>query len=231
MKHFRDKIECFISSKSLQRMKGHVLLKIYLICRRESLFHNTVPYPLYSVSRDKVTADVPAYITHGHREDHADHLMEYVRNGGGLIIGGHAWHWASQNENACYLLEHPGNKIISRAGIVFSKDRVHDNNYNDLYRIDKAPELKYSLYYAIKACISHPSTSYWEEMKMQHIIKRNTLGDIQRFAEQLQSNDFFHIILQNISTFINLRQQRPRQELEIQNIKAFGLYSSPSELY
>ena len=37
------------------------------------------------VARDKISSKIPVYLTEGHYDDHGEELMEYVRNGGGLI--------------------------------------------------------------------------------------------------------------------------------------------------
>ena len=36
-------------------------------------------------SRDKLSINIPVYVTEAHYDDHSEHLMEYVRKGGGLI--------------------------------------------------------------------------------------------------------------------------------------------------
>ena len=84
------------------------------------------------VNRDQLVqhqANHPAarhvYITEGHYDDHADQVVNYVKNGGGLIIAGHAWFWASQRgRQECVLLNHPGNRIVTHFGIAFSRDCV-----------------------------------------------------------------------------------------------------------
>ncbi|XP_047737003.1 TRPM8 channel-associated factor 2 isoform X2 [Hyalella azteca] len=47
-------------------------------------------------------------------------VLQFVKNGGGLLIGGQAWHWASQNTDKNVLEEFPGNQITAPAGIYFS---------------------------------------------------------------------------------------------------------------
>ena len=37
------------------------------------------------MARDKISSKIPVYLTEGHYDDHGEELMEYVRNGGGLI--------------------------------------------------------------------------------------------------------------------------------------------------
>ena len=68
------------------------------------------------------------YITEGHYDDHGEDVVEYVRRGGGLVIAGHAWFWASQRRrDQCIFKIHPGNKIISHFGIAFTRYAVEKN--------------------------------------------------------------------------------------------------------
>ena len=37
------------------------------------------------MTRDKLSMNIPVYLTEGQYDDHGEDVMEYVRNGGGLI--------------------------------------------------------------------------------------------------------------------------------------------------
>ena len=123
--------------------------------------------------------------------------MEYVRNGGGLIIGGHAWWWASNDidvlsRQKCSMLEHPGNKIIARAGIIFSSHGIQQNDIE--FEVDQIPALQYSLYFALKTCLYRPSYVFRQYI-FDTLLKGSEYEDIQLFSEQLRNNDNFKIIL------------------------------------
>ncbi|XP_042343171.1 TRPM8 channel-associated factor homolog isoform X2 [Plectropomus leopardus] len=47
-------------------------------------------------------------------------LVAFLKAGGGVLIGGQAWHWATQNPKANAFLQFPGNKVSGVAGIYFS---------------------------------------------------------------------------------------------------------------
>ena len=156
------------------------------------------PFPVTFLDRNKLSADIPVYITEGHYEDHADHMMEYVKNGGGLIIGGHAWWWASNDidvvdRRKCSILEHPGNKIIARAGIAYSREGIQQNKIE--FHVDNMPALKHSLYYAHKTCITRPSYVFRQDI-YDKLLKGTEYDDIQLFSDQLRGNDYFNVILQ-----------------------------------
>lgn len=44
-------------------------------------------------------------------------IHEFVSEGGGLLIGGQSWYWASVNANSSAIAEYPGNKILNKFGI------------------------------------------------------------------------------------------------------------------
>ncbi|XP_062956184.1 TRPM8 channel-associated factor 2-like [Cynocephalus volans] len=47
-------------------------------------------------------------------------LIQFVKRGGGLLIGGQAWYWASQHGREKVLSSFPGNKVTSVAGVYFT---------------------------------------------------------------------------------------------------------------
>ena len=155
------------------------------------------PFDVTYIERDKINKDFDVYITEGHYEDHADHLMEYVKNEGGLIVGGHAWWWASNDMDVlarqkCSMLEHPGNKIIARAGIIFSSEGIRQNHIQ--FEVDQIPALQYSLYFALKTCLHRPSYVFRQYI-FDTLLKGSEYEDIQLYSEQLRNNDNFKIIL------------------------------------
>ncbi|KAG8138478.1 hypothetical protein E2320_004410, partial [Naja naja] len=44
-------------------------------------------------------------------------IHEFVSEGGGLLIGGQSWHWASMNPDSSAIAKYPGNKILNKFGI------------------------------------------------------------------------------------------------------------------
>ncbi|XP_039599748.1 TRPM8 channel-associated factor homolog [Polypterus senegalus] len=47
----------------------------------------------------------------------ADEVLQFVAEGGGLLIAGQCWNWAKKNPDLSELTDYPGNKILNRAGI------------------------------------------------------------------------------------------------------------------
>ncbi|KAG8440155.1 hypothetical protein GDO86_006090 [Hymenochirus boettgeri] len=57
------------------------------------------------------------YCCQSYGDSEAKAIQEFVAEGGGLLIGGHAWYWAIENSNSDVLIDYPGNKILNKFGI------------------------------------------------------------------------------------------------------------------
>lgn len=64
-----------------------------------------------------LTSDVCVYCCTAYSDREAKQLQEFVAEGGGLLIGGHAWWWASQNPSRSALADFPGNVILNSFGL------------------------------------------------------------------------------------------------------------------
>ncbi|XP_072311755.1 TRPM8 channel-associated factor homolog [Eucyclogobius newberryi] len=66
---------------------------------------------------------IAVYVTDAYSvEEKEKDLIEFMKSGGGLLVGGQAWWWASQHPKDNVLLQFGGNKVSGVAGIYFSKD-------------------------------------------------------------------------------------------------------------
>ncbi|XP_026579210.1 TRPM8 channel-associated factor homolog, partial [Pseudonaja textilis] len=52
-------------------------------------------------------------------------IHEFVSEGGGLLIGGQSWYWASVNPDSSAIAEYPGNKILNKFGIGIIQSYFH----------------------------------------------------------------------------------------------------------
>ncbi|XP_042782850.1 TRPM8 channel-associated factor 2 isoform X1 [Panthera leo] len=64
-----------------------------------------------------LTHDLRVYCCKAYCDKEAKQLQEFVAEGGGLLIGGQAWWWASQNPGRSTLAGFPGNVILNRFGL------------------------------------------------------------------------------------------------------------------
>ncbi|KAK1899553.1 TRPM8 channel-associated factor like [Dissostichus eleginoides] len=65
--------------------------------------------------------EVGVYVTDAYKvEADAKDLVAFLKAGGGVLIAGQAWHWASTKPKENTLLQFPGNKVSGVAGIYFT---------------------------------------------------------------------------------------------------------------
>nr|XP_012623567.1 TRPM8 channel-associated factor 2 isoform X2 [Microcebus murinus] len=65
----------------------------------------------------RLTSDDCVYCCKVYSDKEAKELQEFVAEGGGLLTGGQAWWWASQNPGRSALADFPGNIILNRLGL------------------------------------------------------------------------------------------------------------------
>lgn len=67
-------------------------------------------------------SDFAVYVSDAYSlEANAKELVTFLKNGGGLLIAGQAWSWAQGHPGENTLLNFPGNKVCSVAGIYISE--------------------------------------------------------------------------------------------------------------
>ena len=71
----------------------------------------------------------------GHDDQDNQNLIDFMLEGGGLIMGGHAWYWSYSNSDVAH--NYPGNKIAKTTGLFIS----HAWGYNDVDLSDIPHEL------------------------------------------------------------------------------------------
>lgn len=67
--------------------------------------------------------------------DFAEDLVAFVKKGGGVLIGGHAWNWFFSHRSANTLVEFEGNKVSAVAGIYFTE------HYGQAERVTITPQV------------------------------------------------------------------------------------------
>lgn len=66
-------------------------------------------------------------------------LVQFVKHGGGLLIGGQAWSWASQQGSDKVLFSFPGNQVTSVAGVYFTDVYGDINRFKVSKKVPKIP--------------------------------------------------------------------------------------------
>lgn len=66
-------------------------------------------------------------------------LIQFVKHGGGLLIGGQAWSWASQHGRDKVLSMFPGNLVTSVAGVYFTDVYGDTGHFKVSKKVPKIP--------------------------------------------------------------------------------------------
>lgn len=77
--------------------------------------------------------DLSVYVCTAYSDAHCEEIQDFVAEGGGLLIGGHAWNWASKHKNLNVLTDFPGNRILNKLGFSILSNYVSRGTF-------KAPE-------------------------------------------------------------------------------------------
>ncbi|KAM3616939.1 uncharacterized protein V6R79_026447 [Siganus canaliculatus] len=57
------------------------------------------------------------FVRSAYSDDHVEEIQNFVAEGGGLLIGGHAWYWAQSHRGKNVLADFSGNKILTKMGL------------------------------------------------------------------------------------------------------------------
>lgn len=52
--------------------------------------------------------DLSVYVCTAYSDAHANEIQEFVAQGGGLLIGGHAWYWSQTHSGENEMTDFPG---------------------------------------------------------------------------------------------------------------------------
>ncbi|XP_039225445.1 TRPM8 channel-associated factor homolog isoform X2 [Crotalus tigris] len=69
----------------------------------------------------------------------ADDLVQFVKRGGRLLIGGQAWHWSYQHGKEAVLVQFPGNLVTGVAGVYFTANVGKNGVFSVPRKIPKIP--------------------------------------------------------------------------------------------
>ncbi|XP_033620374.1 TRPM8 channel-associated factor 2 isoform X2 [Fukomys damarensis] len=80
-----------------------------------------------------------AYCISAYNDTLAEKLLQFVKSGGGLLIGGQAWHWAIQHGCDKVLSMFPGNLVTSVAGVYFTDVCGDQSRFKVSKKVPKIP--------------------------------------------------------------------------------------------
>ncbi|XP_051007596.1 TRPM8 channel-associated factor 2-like [Acomys russatus] len=79
------------------------------------------------------------YCIDAYNDTLTEKLVQFVKHGGGLLIGGQAWYWASQHGRDKVLFSFPGNQVTSVAGVYFTDIYGDKDRFKISKKVPKIP--------------------------------------------------------------------------------------------
>ncbi|XP_018543104.1 TRPM8 channel-associated factor homolog [Lates calcarifer] len=73
--------------------------------------------------------DLSVFVCTAYSDDHVEEIQDFVAEGGGLLIGGHAWHWAQTHRDQNPMTDFPGNKILNKMGLSLLENIIWEGSY------------------------------------------------------------------------------------------------------
>uniref|UniRef100_A0A3P9BBM2 TRPM8 channel-associated factor homolog n=1 Tax=Maylandia zebra TaxID=106582 RepID=A0A3P9BBM2_9CICH len=73
--------------------------------------------------------DLSVFVCTAYITEHLEEIQNFVAEGGGLLIGGHAWYWAQTHAGQNPLTDFSGNKILNQMGLSLLGETIRAGTY------------------------------------------------------------------------------------------------------
>ncbi|XP_076000035.1 TRPM8 channel-associated factor homolog [Genypterus blacodes] len=83
----------------------------------------------FNCQKTNLRKDLSVFVCTAYSDAHVEEIQSFVAEGGGLLIGGHAWYWAQTNPGENPMTAFAGNKILNKMGLSLLKDIVPVGSY------------------------------------------------------------------------------------------------------
>ncbi|XP_017286100.1 TRPM8 channel-associated factor homolog [Kryptolebias marmoratus] len=85
---------------------------------------NILPSLELKCEKTTIRQDLSVYVCTAYSEEDPEKIQTFVAEGGGLLIGGHAWWWAHKHFGQNPLQDFSGNKILNKMGLSVLKETI-----------------------------------------------------------------------------------------------------------
>ncbi|KAK2912778.1 TRPM8 channel-associated factor homolog [Channa argus] len=83
----------------------------------------------FNCAKTKFRKDLSVFVCTAYSDEHMKEIQDFVAEGGGLLIGGHAWHWAQTHLGQNPMINFPGNKILNKMGLSLLGKTIKSGSY------------------------------------------------------------------------------------------------------
>ncbi|XP_059186461.1 TRPM8 channel-associated factor homolog [Centropristis striata] len=73
--------------------------------------------------------DLSVFVCDVYSDQHMEEIQDFVAEGGGLLIGGHAWYWAQTHPGRNPMTDFLGNKILNKMGLSLLAATIKEDTY------------------------------------------------------------------------------------------------------
>nr|XP_046244488.1 TRPM8 channel-associated factor homolog [Scatophagus argus] len=80
-------------------------------------------------NKTNFSEDLSVFVCTAYSADRAQEIQDFVAEGGGLLIGGHAWYWAQTHPGQNPMTDFSGNKILNKMGLSLLKATIGGGLY------------------------------------------------------------------------------------------------------
>lgn len=144
-------------------------------------------------------------------------IQEFIRQGGGLIAGDLGWGWSQLNPGKNLVREHPGNPLLTPAGIVWADGYLNDTAENG-FSVDGVPSELCHATLALDALIEYSK----EKIKLEE-------EEIEQ-ASRIVSRAIRSLPLEDEMLLPNIRSWQQRQSTEGTPMERIALTLQLSEI-
>ncbi|XP_043823469.1 TRPM8 channel-associated factor 2-like [Dromiciops gliroides] len=125
---FSPKFHQFLIN-AIRWLKGDQRGKIGVTSECERLFHRLTRDGMNCSLENHLTTDLSVYCCTIYNDSQAKQRLEFVAEGGGLLIGGQSWSWFYNNPNKCVLTDFASNHLLNSFGISMLGEHLRNGTY------------------------------------------------------------------------------------------------------
>ncbi|XP_042269403.1 TRPM8 channel-associated factor homolog [Thunnus maccoyii] len=83
----------------------------------------------FNCEKTNLRKDLSVFVCTAYCNNYVEEIQDFVVEGGGLLIGGHAWYWAQTHKGQNPMTEFSGNKIMNKMGLSLLENYITDGSY------------------------------------------------------------------------------------------------------
>ncbi|XP_054467922.1 TRPM8 channel-associated factor homolog isoform X2 [Anoplopoma fimbria] len=83
----------------------------------------------FKCEKTNLREDLSVFVCTAYSDEHVEEIQDFVAEGGGLLIGGHAWWWAQTHPGENTLTDFSGNKILNKMGLSLLEHIIWEGSF------------------------------------------------------------------------------------------------------